>query len=690
MQEQWTVSDSNELYGVAQWGRNLFSINPQGRLVVHPTGQPESFIDLKSLVDEIEARGIGAPMLIRFPDILKQRMVELNECFRAAITEQNYKGEYRGVFPIKVNQERQVVQSIVEFGKPYHFGLEAGSKPELMTTLALLDSNEALIVCNGYKDEEYIELALLATKLGRKVVIVLEKLSELDLVLQLSKKDQVKPLIGMRAKLLARGTGRWRTTSGDNSKFGLTAYEMLQVVDRLKQENLLDSLQLLHFHIGSQISGIRNLKEALQEAARFYVELKKLGAGLSYLDVGGGLAVDYDGSQTRYETSMNYSVQEYANNVVFHVMDVCEQAGVAHPHLVSESGRALAAHHSMLVFNVLGVSEITGVNGVDPEKAKLSDDDPNVLYNLQETLQTVSRKNFREAYHDSAQLREEAATLFKLGYMTLQQRALSDQLYWAICRKVLQVVRTLKNVPEDLEGLERSMAGTYFCNFSVFQSVPDYWAIDHLFPIMPIHRLNERPTVRGVLADITCDSDGKVDSFIGSHDVRRVLELHPMGSEGYFLGIFLLGAYQEILGDLHNLFGDTNAVLISAEGQGGYKIEHVDEGDTVEEVLRYVSYDKADLLHRLRSSAEEALRAGRMTLEETRRFVKMYQEGLDGYTYLEGPGGEVASIAAATATNGTSTAVPPAPAAPAAGASEGDAVGAGVPNAPGSPPQNAK
>ena len=634
--ETWSVQDAIELYGVNNWGKQFFSVNDQGHLAVHPTGQKETAIDLKLLVADIELRGITSPMLIRFPDILKRRVEELNSCFNTAIREQNYRGSFRGVYPIKVNQERHVVEAIVRHGNDFKFGLEAGSKPELIAILALLDSDEGLFICNGYKDEEYLEMALLSSKLDRKVVIVLEKLTELDLLLRMAAKHKVRPMIGLRSKLNARGTGRWEASSGDRSKFGFTAEEMLKVCETLREQGMLDCLQLLHFHIGSQISAIRNIKSALKEAARFFVELSKLGAGLKYLDVGGGLAVDYDGSQTNFDASMNYSMQEYANDVVFQIMEVCDEAGLDHPHLVSESGRALTAHHSVLVFNVLGVSETGGGWELEDNGIELPEDAPNILWNLRETCHSVSRKNFLEAYHDSVQMRDEAVTMFNLGYLALRQRALAERLFWATCRRVLKIVRGLPLVPEELDRLERSMADTYFCNFSLFQSVPDQWAINHLFPIMPIHRLNERPARRGVLADITCDSDGKIEHFIDLKDVKSVLELHPLTPEPYYLGVFLVGAYQEILGDLHNLFGDTNAVHVSVDASlGGYKVEQVETGDTVEDVLRYVSYDKNEMIQRLRNAAEAAVRANKMSIEELRTFITMYQNGMDGYTYIE-------------------------------------------------------
>ncbi len=632
---EWSIKNSIDHYGIENWGRSFFSVNEKGHVVVHPTSDSSIGIDLKELVGELDERGISAPVLMRFPDILMQRIGELNNCFRSAILEQGYKGAYQGVFPIKVNQERQVVESIIRYGREFNFGLEAGSKPELMATLAMLDSTESLFICNGYKDEAYIEMALMATKLGRKVIIVIEKLSELNLILKIAKRNNVHPILGVRAKLKSRGTGRWKSSSGDNSKFGLTPGEMLYVTNKLAEVDLLDSLQLLHFHIGSQVSNIRNVKAALQEAARFYCELRKLGAGVRYLDVGGGLGVDYNGSQSNTEGSTNYSIQEYANDVVFHVMEVCDDSDTEHPILVSESGRALTAHHSLLILKVLGVSKVDGTNGELLENVKLDDDTPNVIWNLHEAWRSVTKKNILETYHDANQMREESGTLFQLGYLSLEQRALADRLYWATCRKIRNLARSMKEIPGDLAGLERGMAGTYFCNFSVFQSIPDYWAIDHLFPIMPIHRLHEEPTKRGILGDLTCDSDGKIDQFIGRKKSAPVLALHPLNDEPYYLGAFLLGAYQEILGDLHNLFGDTHAVMVSLHENGKYQIEQVEEGDTVEDVLRYVSYDKTEMLHRLRSGVEGAVRAGRMTLEETRKFVRMYQDGMDGYTYLE-------------------------------------------------------
>jgi arginine decarboxylase len=628
---KWTVADSAEVYGVKYWGNSYFSVNDAGNVQAHPTGPDGARIDLKELVDEVARRGIGLPLLIRFSDVLKSRIVELNETFKRAIAEYGYKGEYKGVYPIKVNQHRYVVEEIVQFGRPYHYGLEAGSKPELLAVMAMLDDEEALVVCNGYKDEEYIETALMASKLGRTVLIVVEKYSELTLIAEVAKKVGVRPRIGIRVKLAAKGSGRWEASGGDRSKFGLSTREVVEAINFLKANDLLNCFELLHFHLGSQISAIRAVKNALREAGRFYVEVCKMGAPLKYFDAGGGLGVDYDGSQTNFASSMNYSTQEYANDIVFSLQEICDQGGVPHPMIVTESGRAVVAHHSMLVVDILGVGEFDV--GKAPEK--IGKDSSRVVKNLFETYKDVSRKNVLEAYHDALEYKEEALQLFNLGNLSLEERVVAEDIFWAICQKLLKQVRDMREVPEELEGLERALSDTYFCNFSMFQSLPDIWAIDQLFPIMPIHRLGEEPTRRAVLADITCDSDGKIDHFIDRRDVKSVLELHPINGQDYYLGIFLIGAYQEILGDLHNLFGNTNTVHVSLAAGGGYQIDHVVTGDTVTDVLKYVSYSREELVARLRRFAELAVRANRMTLEETRSMLRMYEEGLAGYTYLE-------------------------------------------------------
>ncbi|HXJ21854.1 MAG TPA: biosynthetic arginine decarboxylase [Polyangia bacterium] len=628
---KWNIADSAETYGVKYWGNGYFSVNDAGNVQAHPAGPEGARVDLKELVDEVARRGIGLPLLIRFSDVLRSRIVELNETFKRAIAEYGYKGGYKGVYPIKVNQNRYVVEEIVAYGRPYHYGLEAGSKPELLAVMAMLDDEEALVVCNGYKDEEYIETALMASKLGRTVLIVVEKFSELSLIAEVAKKVGVRPRIGIRVKLAAKGSGRWEASGGDRSKFGLSTREVVEAINFMRANDLLSCFELLHFHLGSQISAIRAVKNALREAGRFYVEVFNMGAPLKYFDAGGGLGVDYDGSQTNFASSMNYTTQEYANDIVFSLQEICDQAGVPHPTIVTESGRAVVAHHSMLVVDVLGVGEFDV--GKAPEK--VSPDGSRVVKNLFETFREASRKNVLEAYHDALEYKEEALQLFNLGNLSLEERVVAEDIFWAVCQKILKIVRELREVPEELEGLERALSDTYFCNFSMFQSLPDIWAIDQLFPIMPIHRLGEEPTRRAVLADITCDSDGKIDHFIDRRDVKSVLELHPVNGQDYYLGIFLIGAYQEILGDLHNLFGNTNTVHVSLASGGGYQIEHVVTGDTVTDVLKYVSYSREELVARVRRFAELAVRASRMSLEETRSMLRMYEEGLAGYTYLE-------------------------------------------------------
>lgn len=627
----WSVADAIEMYGIRDWGNKYFHISGDGHVLVTPPGSPEHRIDLKALVDEVRERGVGLPLLLRFSDILRSRVDELNQAFQSAIKEYGYQGDYRGVYPIKVNQERQVVEEVVRFGRPYHHGLEAGSKPELLAVLAMLDDEDALIICNGYKDEEYIETALLGSKMGRRVILVVEKLSELPLIARMARKTGVRPRLGMRAKLATRGAGRWEASGGDHAKFGLSARELLEAVQFLRQHKLLDTFELLHFHLGSQISNIRHIKEGLREAGRFYCELAKMGAPLCYLDVGGGLGIDYDGSQTNFSSSINYTLQEYANDVVYSIMEMCEETGLTPPTLVSESGRATVAHHCVLVSDVLGVSEFR-TGPLPPEPAEEAHA---LVWNLFDTYRELTSKNLLEAYHDAMQYKDESLTLFALGHLSLEERVLAEDYFWGICQKLLRLTRDLEDVPEELEGLERLLADTYFCNFSLFQSIPDSWAIHQLFPIMPIHRLNEEPSRRAILADITCDSDGKIDAFIDRRDVKNVIELHPLNGEEYYLGFFLVGAYQEILGDLHNLFGDTNTVHVSITANGEYRLDRVVAGDTVTDVLQYVSYSREELLMRLRGTLERALKTKRITLEESRHLLKIYEAGLSSYTYLD-------------------------------------------------------
>jgi arginine decarboxylase len=534
------------------------------------------------------------------------------------------------VYPIKVNQQRQVVEEVLEFGKPYHFGLEAGSKPELMAVMALAD-NETPIICNGFKDDEYIEMAMLAQKVGRKIIPVVEKYTELHLIFKYSQRVGVRPAIGLRVKLASRGSGRWKSSGGYRSKFGLSATEALNALQELKDLGMADCLNLLHFHLGSQITNIRQIKGAVNEAVRVYVDLARAGAGLQYLDVGGGLGVDYDGSQTDFESSVNYTLQEYANDIIYHAQNVCDEVGVPHPTIVTESGRAITAYHSALVFNVLGVSGM-GDSDVAPEP---SADAEQPLIDLQETYRGLTAKNLLESYHDAQQALDQGLNLFSLGYLSLEQRSIAENLYWAISRRIQKLARELDYFPEELEGIDAMLSDTYFCNFSLFQSMPDSWAIKQLFPIMPIHRLEEEPTRHAVLGDITCDSDGKVDAFIDRRDVKRTLALHPFDGRDYFLGAFLLGAYQEILGDLHNLFGDTNAVHVRLSPTGEVLLDSVIKGDTVREVLNYVQFSSDSLVTKLRRDVETALRDNRLTYEESGALLKFYEEGLHGYTYLE-------------------------------------------------------
>ena len=643
----WTVQDSADLYQIQNWGEPYFSVGSDGQVVVHPAGLAGDRIGLDDLVKDLIKRGYDLPVLLRFSDLLRHRVHSVSESFRRAIEEYGYRGRYRPVYPIKVNQQRDVVEELVEHGREFSLGLEAGSKPELLVALAHMDNPEGLIVCNGYKDVGYVETAMLAQKLGRHAIIVVDRLDEIETIIRVSRRLDMRPHIGVRARLAAKGAGKWVESTGDRSKFGLGAAELMRVVERLREENLLDCLDLLHFHIGSQITSIRAVKASLREASRIFVELHALGAGLSLLDIGGGLAVDYDGSKTNWHSSANYTLQEYANDVVSAVQEACEQKGIPHPDIVSESGRALVAHHAMLVFDVLGRAELS----VEAPPASAAEHDSQVVRSLYETLQSLNRKNFQECYHDGVQLKEEAVSLFTLGYLDLAGRALAESIFWQLCARVRRLIRELDYVPEEFEGLERALADTCYCNFSVFQSMPDHWAVKQLFPIMPIHRLDEEPRRRAVLCDLTCDSDGKVDEFIDLHDTKRVLEVHDAKpGEPYHIGVFLVGAYQEILGDLHNLFGDTHAIHVSLDGEGGYEIDRVVEGDCINEVLGYVQYGREDLVRRVRRAGERAVRRGALKLEELALLMRRYDEALSGYTYLSADDVDATVAAAATTT----------------------------------------
>ncbi|OBQ40880.1 MAG: arginine decarboxylase [Anabaena sp. CRKS33] len=625
----WKIENSEDLYRIEGWGRPYFSINAAGHVTVSPKGERGGSLDLFELVNALQQRNLGLPMLIRFSDILEDRIERLNACFAKAIARYNYPGVYRGVFPVKCNQQRHLIEDLVRFGKPHQFGLEAGSKPELMIALALLDTPGALLICNGYKDQEYIETAMLAQRLGQTPIIVLEQIEEVDLAIAASRQLGIKPILGVRAKLSTQGMGRWGTSTGDRAKFGLTIPEIMEAVEKLGAADLLGSLQLLHFHIGSQISAINVIKDAIQEASRIYVELAMLGADMKYLDVGGGLGVDYDGSQTNFYTSKNYNMQNYANDIVAELKDTCDERQITVPTLVSESGRAISSHQSVLIFDVLSTSDVP----LDPPDPPQDGESPIIKY-LWETYQSINKENYQEFYHDAAQFKEEAISRFNLGILRLNERAKAERLYWACCQKVLTIIRQEEYVPDELEDLEKIMASIYYINLSVFQSAPDCWAIDQLFPIMPIHRLDEEPTRRGILADLTCDSDGKIDRFIDLRDVKSVLELHKFHpGKPYYLGMFLNGAYQEIMGNLHNLFGDTNAVHINLTPKG-YQIEHVVKGDTMSEVVSYVQYDAEDMVENIRQRCERALEEQHITLAESQRLLQTYEQSLQRYTYL--------------------------------------------------------
>jgi len=631
--DRWTINDSDDIYNVSRWGKPYFQIGKKGDLVATPRGEGGGEVNMREMVEELRSRGISPPVLLRFSDILGKRIEEIYGAFKAAIDEYGYKGAYKAVVPIKVNQQKHVVDDLMRYGRPYNVGLEAGSKPELLAAMGMIDNPESVIICNGYKDFEYLETALLSTKVGLNTIIICDRFQEIVDLIALKNKRGLTGSIGMRCKLSAKGAGRWAESGGEASKFGLTTTELIRGFDLLRENGMLENLRALHFHIGSQITAIRAVTAAIKEAGRMYVDLAKMGAKLGYLDVGGGLAVDYDGSNTNYPSSMNYGLREYAADIVSELREICDSAKVEHPTIISESGRALVAHHSVLVFDVLGVNEMMRDTAVpqpngEPEHQLVSD--------FRRVLDKVSPRNLQEAYNDLMDLKEQTNQLFVLGMLDLRTRGLADAIFWAGARKIDQLMMGMEYIPEDLEALRRRMFDTYYCNFSVFQSVPDHWAVGSLFPIVPLQRLNEEPKRRAVLADLTCDSDGKIAKFIDLHDVKSTLPLHDVNDkDSYYIGVFLVGAYQETLGDLHNLFGDTNAVHISMDSAGTASIDHVVRGDSVGEVLGYMEYDTKDLIWRVRMATEQAVKAGRMTSEEVKMLMKRYTTGLDGYTYLE-------------------------------------------------------
>ena len=628
---RWTGKKSEKLYQVKSWGHGYFSVGPSGNIQVHRRRAEPLSIDLMDLVERLLLRGLETPILIRFNDLLIDRLAEIHAAFQHAISEHAYLGNYRCVYPIKVNQQRQVVEQIVKWGASFGFGLEAGSKPELIAVLTLLNDDRP-IICNGFKDAEFIEQALMAQKIGRNIVPVIERFAELELILATAERLGVSPQIGIRAKLAARGSGRWESSGGIRSKFGLTATEILRAFTILQQRGIEGCFRLLHFHMGSQITNVLQIKTALIEASRIYVELVQRGAvGLKCLDVGGGLGIDYDGSRTNTESSMNYGLQEYANDVICSVASICDDANVRHPDIISESGRAIVAYHSVLVFNVLGTTQ----RGNESPPPSFREPVVSPLRDLQNTYADLNVHNVRKSFHDAQQALEMAISTFSAGYMSLDQRSLAERYFWAICFEISKLVQQRDDIPTELQALNYLQAEMYFCNFSLFQSAPDSWAINQLFPIMPIHRLDEEPTESAILGDITCDSDGKVDQFIDRRGTRRTLRLHALGNKPYYLGVFLLGAYQEILGDLHNLFGDTNAAHVNIGDDGEPIVETIIRGETVTEVLEYVQFRSEELVSKLQTAVETAVSKNYITQQEAGRFLRQYEESLHGYTYLK-------------------------------------------------------
>lgn len=627
---KWKIEDSSELYAINGWGNGYFDINQEGNVIVTPRKNGVS-IDLKELVDELQLKDVSLPVLLRFPDILDDRIETISKCFETASNEYGFKGKYYTIYPIKVNQVRPVVEEIMRYGIKFNIGLEAGSKPELHAVLAITNNPEALIICNGYKDEDFIQLALLAHKMGKQIFIVVEKLNELKLIIELSKKLRVKPNIGIRIKLASSGAGKWEDSGGDQSKFGLNASELLEAIQIASDNKVLDCVKLIHFHLGSQITKIRKIKNGLRECSQFYVQLRKLGCNIQFVDIGGGLGVDYDGSRTSSPSSINYSIQEYVNDAIYMIQDACDKNDLPHPNIVSESGRSLTAHHSVLVFDVLETTTLPSWN----DNELVNEDDHEIVLELYNIFNNLSQSTMLESWHDAQQLREDALDLFSLGMLDLKTRAQVERLFWSIANEVYSLSSEMKHPPEELRNLSKMLADKYFCNFSLFQSLPDSWAIDQIFPIMPIHRLSEKPNRVATIQDITCDSDGKIDHFIGIKNFSNNLPIHELKPYyPYYLGVFLVGAYQEILGDLHNLFGDTNAVHITVKDDS-YEIQQIIDGETVAEVLDYVQYSAKRLVRIMETWVTASVKEGKITTQEGKEFLSNYRSGLYGYTYLE-------------------------------------------------------
>lgn len=628
---KWRIEDSDELYNISGWGINYFSVNEKGNVVVTPK-KGFAGVDLKELIDELQIKDISTPTLIRFPDILDNRIEQISKCFKIASEEYNYQAENFIIYPIKVNQMKPVVEEIISHGKKFNIGLEAGSKPELHAVIAMYPDSESLIICNGYKDESYIELALLAQKMGKRIFLVVEKMNELKLITKIAKQLNIRPNIGIRIKLSSTGSGKWEDSGGDGSKFGLNSSELIEALDFISKNKMEDCLRLIHFHIGSQVTKIRRIKNALREASQFYVQLRTMGYNIEFIDIGGGLGVDYDGTHSsNSESSINYTIQEYVNDSIATMVDASNKNDIPHPNIITESGRSLTAHHSVLIFEVL---EATTLPEWDDED-NVTDDDHELVRELYNILQNLNQPRILEAWHDAQQIREEGLDMFGLGMLDLRTRAQIERLYWTIAREIHAMASQIRHAPDELKQLAKILPDKYFCNFSLFQSLPDSWAIDQVFPIMPIHRLDERPSRTATLQDVTCDSDGKIVNFISTKNYSYYLPVHPLKpKESYFIGVFLVGAYQEILGDLHNLFGDTNAVHISV-GEKDYSIDQVIDGETVAEVLDYVQYNPKKMVRTLETWVTASVKAGKITVEEGKEFLSNYRSGLYGYCYLE-------------------------------------------------------
>jgi arginine decarboxylase len=629
------IAEIAQTYGIENWGAGYFSINSRGHLVVHPADQDARSVDVKLLVDDLVARRVKLPILLRFPQIFASQVRKMNHSFRAAMREFGYRGEHLAVFPMKVNQRRQVIEAYLEEGSKYNYGLEVGSKAELFAAIALDQAESSLLVCNGFKDDSFIDLAFVGTRLGKNVVIVIEKLNELGKIIDRAIETGVRPMIGLRVRLYTRGSGRWEKSGGEQSKFGLTTSELLQAMKTLREAGMLDQLRVLHFHIGSQITQIKRVKAGVKEAARVYAKIRKMGVDVDHLNVGGGVGVDYDGSKTSFESSANYTLQEFANDVVYTIKGVCEEESVPEPNIITESGRVLVAYHAMLITNI--IDEIETVQGI--KNITITDDEPQVINELYDLYKNINSKNFLEYYHDALAHKDELFTLFDLGYINLEERAKGEVLFWEVCGRANHFAQQAQHQSAEFDDLRKLLSAKYLCNFSVFRSVPDHWAIDQLFPITPIHRLNEPPTDSATLVDITCDSDGVVDRFVDLHDVKEVLEVHDLKPhEPYYLAFMLIGAYQEVMGNFHNLFGNTNEAHIVIDGDGNYHISRIVPGSQVGEMLSYAKYEK-DVLHEgFRTLLNRQIKKGKLTEEDANRLIADYESHYSGYTYLDSNG----------------------------------------------------